>query len=97
MDLKYVFIRPKKAFLVVILASRAKLRRVFAIYALYAQGCFEMKYGWHKRHEPLVYSHYIIFEDAAKPTRQMQYRLNPAIKKVVMAEIFKFLMQILSI
>ena len=44
---------------------------------------------WVKLSNNVVASHHILLEDNAKPTREMQRRLNPPMMEVVEAEILK--------
>lgn len=58
-------------------------------------------FGWNmadiKGIDPLICIYHITLEDGAKPIREMQWRLNPAIKEVVKAEVLKLLDTTLSI
>lgn len=62
---------------------------MFVICALYAQGSF----GWNmvdiKAMDPSICKH--CMEDDAKPIRQMQHKLNPAMKELVKTEMLKLL------
>ena len=55
----------------------------------------KMTIGWTladiKGISPSICMHHILFEDNAKPTREMQRRLNPPMMEVVKAEILKLL------
>lgn len=49
------------------------------------------KIGDSKRISPLVYTHKIFLKERAKPSRELQRRLNLIMQKVVINEILKLL------
>ncbi|XP_058213682.1 uncharacterized protein LOC131325434 [Rhododendron vialii] len=90
--LKYVFLGPKDTLPVIIASDltddqQSQLLRVL--------GEHKGAIGWSvadlKGIDPSVCMHRIYCEDNAKPTREMQRRLNPNMKEVVMKEVVKLL------
>jgi len=90
-NLKYVFIGDNNTLLVIIAkgltsAQEEKLVKLCD---------HKTAIGWTltdiKGISPLMCMHHILLEDNAKPTREMQRRLNPPMMEVVKAEILKLL------
>lgn len=87
-DLKYAFLGPKEIFLVVILVHLEENHEKHLLSLLYMH---KVGLGWNmmdiKGMDPLIFIHCIALEKDAKPIKQIQRRLNPAMKEVVKADV----------
>jgi hypothetical protein len=91
-ELKYAFLGQEETFPVIISSKlndeqESKLLKILRMH----KGAI----GWTIAHikgiSPLICTHRIYLEDNVKPSREMQRRLNPNMKKVVRAEVLKLL------
>ena len=90
--LKYSFLGENETFPVIISSSlnSSQEGKLLEILKLHKNAL-----GWTiadiKRISPLICTHKIYLEDNAKPSREMQCRLNPNMKEVVRNEVLKLL------
>ena len=91
-ELKYAFLGDRESFPVVISFHLDPSQEESLIYLLKDH---KSALGWTiadlKGISPTICTHKIYLEDDAKPSRQMQRRLNPHVKEVVRAEVIKLL------
>jgi len=91
-NLKYVFIGDNNTLLVIIATGLTNTQEEKLVKLLCDH---KTSIGWTladiKGISPSMCMHHIILKDNAKPTREMQMRLNPPMMKVVKAEILKLL------
>ncbi|XP_059650629.1 uncharacterized protein LOC132296441, partial [Cornus florida] len=90
--LKYVFLGPKQTLPVIIASDLQKDQETNLLAVLQEH---KEAIGWTvadlKGIDPSICMHRIHMEDDAKPTREVQRRLNPNMKEVVMKEVIKLL------
>uniref|UniRef100_A0A2N9J208 Reverse transcriptase domain-containing protein n=1 Tax=Fagus sylvatica TaxID=28930 RepID=A0A2N9J208_FAGSY len=91
-ELKYAFLGQEETFPVVISSKlndeqESKLLKILKMH----KGAIGWTIADIKGISPLICTHRIYLEDNAKPSREMQRRLNPNMKEVVRAEVLKLL------
>ena len=90
--LKYAYLGENETFPVVISAHLDKDQEVQLLEVLKLhKGAIAWTVADIKGINPLVCTHHIYLEENAKPSRQMQRRLNPTMQEVVRAEVLKLL------
>eukprot|EP00268_Persea_americana_P058711 TRINITY_DN71321_c0_g1_i1.p1 TRINITY_DN71321_c0_g1~~TRINITY_DN71321_c0_g1_i1.p1 ORF type:complete len:225 (+),score=43.64 TRINITY_DN71321_c0_g1_i1:709-1383(+) len=91
-DLKYAYLGDDETFLVVISAHLNKDHEVQLMETLKQhKGAIAWTVADIKGNDPYVCTHHIYLEENAKPSRQMQRRLNPTMQEVVRVEVLKLL------
>jgi hypothetical protein len=91
-ELKYAFLGQEETFPVVISSKlndeqESKLLKILRMH----KGAIGWTIADIKGISPLICTHRIYLEDNAKPSREMQHRLNPNMKEVVWAEVLMLL------
>ncbi|XXG77080.1 hypothetical protein AAC387_Pa08g1309 [Persea americana] len=90
--LKYAYLGENETFPVVISTHLDKDQEVQLLEVLKLhKGAIAWTVADIKGINPLVYTHHIYLEESAKPSRQMQRRLNPTMQEVFRAEVLKLL------